>query len=71
MNEKKEDKEVDIKNQRTDFFELSKFFEEYQKNIDSPSLKPIPIPYPPYSLNWNSTDKNKIKNIPWVVKEVK
>jgi|LauGreDrversion4_2_1035121.scaffolds.fasta_scaffold85601_3 hypothetical protein len=58
-------------NERTNFFELDKFFDEYQKNIQSSKLTPIPIPYPPYSLNWNSTDKTKFKNIPWVVKEVK
>ena len=64
-------KEEEIINQRTNFFELDKFFDEYQKNIDTPSFKPIPIPYPPFSLKWISTDKNKIKNIPWLVKEVK
>ncbi len=60
-----------MNSERTNFFELDKFFDEYQKNIDSKSLKPISIPYPPFSLNWNSTDKKYIKNIPWIIKEVK
>lgn len=57
--------------ERTNFFELDNFFQQYQQNVESNHLKPINIPFPPYSLNWSFIDKNKFKNIPWVVKEVK
>lgn len=57
--------------EKTNFFEFDSFFEQYQKNVESNVLKPIAIPYPPFSLNWSIIDKNKFKNIPWVVKEVK
>lgn len=57
--------------ERTNFFELNIFFQQYQQNIDSNLLKPVTIPFPPYSLKWSIVDKNKFINIPWVVKEVK